>query len=665
MQLNPQQLAAINHLQGPSVVFAGAGAGKTLIMVRRISKLIDEHNIDPRSICALTFTNKAANEMKERAINLSAKSKFSLISTFHSAAVRWLKEYSHHIGYDKNFTILDTRDSDAVIKTVIKKLKEQLEKSHTQQLGFDSASAYSNEFRKLKIRGLLPGSEYTKNFCKEHSLVYSYEVYSSYQASLKHSNCMDFTDLLLNTIELLTKHEKIRTILSDRYQFLMIDEYQDVNPLQFKIITHLTRVRQNLMVVGDDDQSIYSWRGADPSNILNFTQTYPQAKVYRLEHNYRSSANIINAANSLIANNAVRVSKKLLTGAEDGQLITVYRAQDNAQEADYVCKSILFEVNNSDGDLRDYAIFYRTNAQSREIEDRLMHYHIPYKIYGSLRFYDRMEIKDVLAYFRLAINKKDDRAFLRIIKAPSCGMGAKSLQVLSDIAARYQLSLYNAVEMISNSNDTKKICDTKELKYPLIKKIKNIYRIYSAFFDQLLSDSAAKAVQNFMKYIPYAQYLKKSYPDMSKDKIDNIIELGVGMDSYFEENPDSDLSSWLQNVSLSGSEKESVQGVSLMTLHSAKGLEFNRVFMIGCDDGKLPHVNSMNIQNLLEEERRLFYVGMTRAKNKLTMTTATIVNSYQGKELAIPSRFIEELPQNKLQMIGDFYKKKPNDDFNF
>ena len=660
MQLNPQQLQAVNHFTGPCVVFAGAGAGKTMVMVQRIARLITHHKINPRSICALTFTNKAANEMKHRAISLVPSAQLSTISTFHSAAVRWLREFGDNLGYDNNFSILDGKDSEALVKKIIKKMKQSYLKQGGIERDFERPALYCNEIKKLKIRYLLFDAEQTKKFCDQYALADTFEIYRSYQRTLKANNSMDFADLLLNTIELLENYQGVRKLLSDRYKFFLVDEYQDVNLLQFKIITYLTRTKQNLMVVGDDDQSIYSWRGADPSNILNFSQAFNNAKEFRLELNYRSSGNIIDAANSVISNNTIRAEKKLTTGADQGKLITIYRAYDSKQQAKYVCEEILRDVSLQEknqektSDLRDYAVFYRTNAQSREIEDHLMYFHIPYKIYGSLRFYDRMEIKDLLSYFRLAINNKDDSAFLRVIKAPNSGIGEKSLEILADFASRNQKSLFQAMELISSCSDAKYVIKDSKLKDPLIAKFKKTYHIFNNFFQVLLSDNPANAVRHFIDHINYQEYLKKSYPDNYNDKLANIQELGVGLTSYFENHPNCDLAQWLHNVSLAGSEKESVQGVSLMTLHAAKGLEFNRVFIIGCDEGKLPHSNSTDSLELLEEERRLFYVGMTRAKKQLSMTTVAISSSFHGNELAKPSRFFKEIPENKVKFIGDF-----------
>ncbi|MCY4380925.1 MAG: UvrD-helicase domain-containing protein [Proteobacteria bacterium] len=649
-----EQMAAVNHLSGPIVVFSGAGSGKTRVIVHRIAKLIEEHRIHPAAICALTFTNKAALEMKERALVLTPKARHCLISTFHSASARWLREFGDYLGFDGQFSILDSKESDSLIKKILQKLEarmmsgeeeviESLEKPWEEKEEQFSLRDYRQFIQKLKSQALTPNLPYTRVYCQEHGPSFVFEVYKAYQRLLKSSNSMDFADLLLHILTLLKTEKDVKAKLQNRYQYFLVDEYQDVNPAQFEMISHLVGPPHNLMVVGDDDQSIYSWRGADPRNILNFQKSYPEAKVIHLEQNYRSSGTIIQVASHLIGHNETRVAKKLWTANPAGEIIEHYSMENGTQEAMKICQMIGEEREQFA--LADIAVFYRTNAQSREVEDALLAYNLPYKIYGSLRFYDRAEIKDLLAYMRLAINAKDDVAFLRVIKAPSRGIGAKSMTVLANIADEHQLSLYEALHLIHDQQGANL---ATILSPGLIKKFSALAQELHQVCNAIANDSLDQVVGTILGHIDYHQYLKKVYKDQAEDKLENVTELSAAMAAYLEQHPHGQLKEWVQDISLAGSEQEGVKGVSLMTLHAAKGLEFKRVYIVGCDDGLLPHSNSLASPQKIEEERRLFYVGLTRAMVKLTLMSATERRGFYEWKVYRKSRFMKELPSKLI-----------------
>ena len=660
--LSTPQMEAVNHLQGPMVVFSGAGSGKTRVIVTRIARLIERHQVHPRRICALTFTNKAALEMRERARSLTSKAKSSLISTFHSASARWLREFGGRIGFDSTFSILNTQESDMLLKQILKELMRELlnmsqEEHHEYTISTGQKlplKDYRSFIQRLKVQALTPDVPYTEIYCQEFGPNFAFKVYQRYQLSLKRTNSMDFADILLHMLTLLKTQPQVREILHERYEYFLVDEYQDVNPTQFELISYLVPPPYNLMVVGDDDQSIYSWRGADPKNIVNFQQSYANTKVIHLEQNYRSTGNIITAASKLISYNRIRVAKKLWTQNDPGAQIDHYLVHRGADEATKICEMIRGELNEFE--LPQIAIFYRTNAQSREIEDAFVKNQIPYKIYGSLRFYDRLEIKDLLAYMRLAVNPKDDAAFLRIIKAPARKMGPKKIEELSKIGAQYQLSLYETLQYLAAYKEAQDMISShlknivKEVAVPL-----------SKLFGAMREAALCETVEVILRHVPYQAHLKKHFAESYDDKLENLEELGAAMTAYYEQDRARQLRDWVQDISLVGSEKEDIAGISLMTLHAAKGLEFPRVYMIGCDEGLLPHKRAIDDSRMnqedettqkhsLEEERRLMYVGMTRAKIKLSLMSASERRSYYDWQVYQPSRFIKELPNNLLHI---------------
>jgi DNA helicase-2/ATP-dependent DNA helicase PcrA len=627
--LNEVQRQAAQHGSGPLVVFAGAGSGKTRIITSRIALLM-EQGVRPSQILAVTFTNKAANEMKERVRLLTSQGSGVHIGTFHSSCARWLREFAPELGFSSDFTIYDEKDSLAAIKIIMGKLKIATDDGV-------SAQDYRAAIGKAKTFAWLPAD--AKKYAEQYSTIFpklGVEVYKLYQELLASSNAMDFGDLLLNMLMLLKRNEGVRRILQRRYQYILVDEYQDTNPTQFELISYLVNESRNLFVVGDDDQSIYSWRGADPSNILEFGSHYQGAVKIALEQNYRCTGHIVNAASALIVHNKARAEKTLWTENADGDRIGYVLEYDGEMEAWTVVDLIKNERNRFA--YSDIAIFYRTNAQSRQIEEVLRRENIPYRIYGSLRFYDRAEIKDILSYIRLALNPNDDVAFNRVINIPARGIGAKAQ---SDIAARAN------AEKISLLNMSKIIAEESSAR--ISSKLKVFVRIIEgllADFQQVLLPDIVQAV---LVRTDYKSYVEKKFPDQIQDKIANIHEIAAALADYVEKNEAPTLSGWMQDISLSGSEDESKVGVTLMTLHSAKGLEFKRVFVVGVEDNLIPHSNSMNDPHDLEEERRLLYVGMTRAKEKLTLLSAQKRRVFNNWMANRPSRFLAELPEIHME----------------
>jgi len=635
--LNDVQKRAALFDKGPIVVFAGAGSGKTRIITSRIALLL-ENGIRPSQIFAVTFTNKAAKEMRERAIAMCPDSSGVHIATFHSACARWLREFAPELGFSSDFTIFDDNDVKSLMKRILKEMGVKLDGKYT-------ANDYKAAVARVKTYGWLPSEaeKQSKNYADIFP-PHGVKLYKKYQESLALQNAMDFSDLLLNMLLLLRTNIGVRKLLQTRYKYILVDEYQDTNPTQFELISYLVNEDQNLMVVGDDDQSIYSWRGADPTNIIEFNKHYPKAEIVRLEQNYRCAGNIVDAASAVIRNNKMRAEKTLWTENEKGEPIDFCLEHDGESESWYVIDQIKSEKETFE--YEDIAIFYRTNAQSRQLEDILRRNVIPYQIFGSLRFYDRAEIKDLLAYIRLLVNPKDDAAFLRIVNVPARGIGKKAQDDLSLMAEQNKVSIFEMARQVV------------ENKVPrLSAKISPFIKLMDTLKIEVDAASVADTVSILLDHVDYRSHLEKKFPEQVEDKMANVHELGAALSSYAEEFPDHKLNRWLQDVSLQGSEEESHGGVTLMTLHSAKGLEFNRVYLVGFEDGLLPHTNSMDYEDDLEEERRLLYVGMTRAKVKLTLTGARKRRVFNNWMANSPSRFLAEIPTDILQVFGTSFSQ--------
>jgi len=628
--LNPQQRKAASHKDGPLVVFAGAGSGKTKIITTRIAWLI-EQGIRPWEILAVTFTNKAAGEMKARVESIAPESKRSLITTFHSACARWLREFAGELGFNSNFTIYDDNDTTSALKKIIKEANPQGELAPL-------VASHKSFIHWAKTAGMLPHE--ADKFLGEsprNGPPGAAQIYRIYQEYLAQCNAMDFGDLMLNMLLLLRQNETVRKAMTQRYQFILVDEFQDTNRTQFELVRILSERHGNLFVVGDDDQSIYSWRGATPSNILDFTTTFPAAQQVLLEENYRCTAHIVDAASAVVAHNKQRAPKTLFTNRESGELIDYHQEADGEMEAWWVADTIRKEQTRFPFD--QVAVFYRTNSQSRSLEDAFRKANIPYTVYGSIEFYERMEVKDLMAYLRLIVNDSDEICLRRILNVPTRGLGEKALVLAEQYAADHKMGLLQAMRQLAEQNITR-----------VSPKLRFFVDLFDALRREIKAASLNEVLEILIIAIEYGDYLKKKYPDQYVDKMDNIHELGSAMADFATKNPTATLEEWIQTVSLvrDESDDQGSRGVTLMTLHSAKGLEFDRVYLVGMEEGLLPHRNSMDQPTQLEEERRLLYVGMTRARKKLSLLSAAKRRVFNNILVNSPSRFLRDIPAEHL-----------------
>ncbi len=644
--LNKEQREAVQTIQGPLLVLAGAGSGKTKLLTSRIAYLI-QNGVKPRNILAVTFTNKAAKEMKERLGNILGENvvKYMWVGTFHGICGRILREnienYSFQSGkrLDKNFSIYDENDSNAVIKQAIKKLNLD-DKVYQPKL---VKSVISNA--KNKMQDAYTFATFARDF-KSQKIA---SIYEEYENALNNNNAIDFDDMLLLTVKLLEQSKEVRQLYYDRFQHILVDEFQDTNMAQYKLINMLyTNLEpeipdeRSLCVVGDVDQSIYSWRGADYTIILNFQKDFKKTKLIKLEQNYRSTANILNVANAIIENNTERVDKVLYSQKGDGELIDYYEAQDEADEANFIASRI---KQDSGGDYNRYAILYRTNSQSRALEEACMAAGIPYRIYGGLKFYDRKEIKDIIAYLKLIYNPDDSQSFRRIVNVPKRAIGDTTVKALSDFADSKDVSLFEAIKEIEES----------ELSPRVQSKLKDFAELILKFKNAVGSYSLQEFVTLVIEKSGYLAELQSQNTPESEADIENLQELVNVAGEFVPEESDNALGEFLQQVALvsdlDGMDDIS-NNVTLMTLHSAKGLEFPIVFLAGCDEGVFPHQRTFNIPSEMEEERRLMYVGVTRAEEKLYLSSAKRRQMWGEYKYYNPSRFIDEIPRKLLNSIG-------------
>ena len=644
--LNKEQREAVQTIQGPLLVLAGAGSGKTKLLTSRIAYLI-QNGVKPRNILAVTFTNKAAKEMKERLGNILGENvvKYMWVGTFHGICGRILREnienYSFQSGkkLDKNFSIYDENDSNAVIKQAIKKLNLD-DKVYQPKL---VKSVISNA--KNKMQDAYTFATFARDFKSQKIAA----IYEEYENALNNNNAIDFDDMLLLTVKLLEQCKEVRQLYYDRFQHILVDEFQDTNMAQYKLINMLyTNLEseipdeRSLCVVGDVDQSIYSWRGADYTIILNFQKDFKKTKLIKLEQNYRSTANILNVANAIIENNTERVDKVLYSQKGDGELIDYYEAQDEADEANFIASRI---KQDSGGDYNRYAILYRTNSQSRALEEACMAAGIPYRIYGGLKFYDRKEIKDIIAYLKLIYNPYDSQSFRRIVNVPKRAIGDTTVKALSDFADSKDVSLFEAIKEIEES----------ELSPRVQSKLKDFAELILKFKNAASSYSLQEFVTLVIEKSGYLAELQSQNTPESEADIENLQELVNVAGEFVPEESDNALGEFLQQVALvsdlDGMDDIS-NNVTLMTLHSAKGLEFPIVFLAGCDEGVFPHQRTFNIPSEMEEERRLMYVGVTRAEEKLYLSSAKRRQMWGEYKYYNPSRFIDEIPRQLLNSIA-------------
>ncbi len=619
--LNEQQQEAVTTINGPLLIIAGAGSGKTRVITHRIAHMINE-GVSPFNILAITFTNKAAKEMKSRINVLCEKDAQSIqISTFHSFGAKMLRRQIHLIGYDRSFTIIDSNDQLVIVKQILKEKNIDVKKFNPRHI--------LSKISRLKNDGVTIDEFESFVFTPYDELVR--DVFREYSKRLMESNCVDFDDLLILPIRILKEHEDVLEFYQGRYKYILVDEYQDTNSLQSELITLLSKVHNNICVVGDEDQSIYSWRGANVQNILNFDKDYKDVKVVKLEENYRSTKNILDAANNLIKNNSIRNDKKLYTSNEEGREIDFCVASNEKEEVSTVLNQIGNLITQGET-LNDIAILYRTNAQSRIFEEYLLREGIAYNIVGSYYFYSRKEIKDILAYLRLIVNCNDDISFRRVINEPKRGIGDKTLATLRDIAYGNELSFFKAIDL--NLMSDKLNAKFKEFQ-EMIEDFKEYSKIHS--------------LTNLIKYVIEKTGYKKMYEDSSVEssvKREYLDEFLSVSEAFTTNHEDITLEEFLEEISLFADMKqynELDQKLTLMTVHAAKGLEFNNVFIVGLEEGIFPHSNSCDSVEELEEERRLCYVAITRAKKRLFISYAKSRLFLGSSTYNMKSRFLNEL----------------------
>lgn len=640
--LNDRQKEAVLYGDGPLLILAGAGSGKTSVLTKRVAYLIKERNVSPSNIVAITFTNKAAKEMKERIIKEVGKEGYDIqISTFHSFGLRIIKENYEKLGYEKNFTIIDSDDSLTVVKKILK------------EMGIDS-TRFNPKFIKNQIsscKNEMVTPEKYKNLVNDELSDITYKVYKRYQDTLLRNNSLDFDDLLIKPIELFNKYKEVLENYQELFKYVFIDEYQDTNEAQYILSKMISAKYKNICVVGDDAQSIYSWRGANFKNILNFEKDYKNAKVILLEQNYRSTKTILNAANSVIKNNKNKKDKNLWTDNGTGEKIKYVRTNDEKDEASYVTREIRNLVNNGVS-LDDIAVLYRTNAQSRTIEEGFLNSNIPYRIVGAFAFYSRKEIKDLLAYLKLIYNTKDDVSLMRIINYPKRKIGAKTIENLSMDAVLNGTSMFDVISSGKELEFKKLILEMKE-KSEVLSLTETI--------DMVLDLSGIKSE------------LESEHTLEADIRLENLNEFKSITKTFEEESGIASLEDFLNEVSLvsdvNDQKNDDLPKVTLMTIHAVKGLEYKYVFVIGMEENIFPHVNSCEEDGGIEEERRLCYVAITRAKEKLYLVNALRRMLYGKTSVNMPSRFINEIDKDLIdapekKMINMKFNKKEafNDD---
>lgn len=634
--LNDRQKEAVLYNEGPLLIIAGAGAGKTKTLTTKIAYLIEENDVLPSNILAITFTNKAAKEMKDRIIRLIGSIGYQIqTSTFHSFGLKLLKENYERLGFDKNFVIMDSDDSLTIVKKILKDMDLD-PKIYNPRAIRSKISSCKNELISPKAYSRYTVSPYEEIVCK---------VYEKYQEKLMKNNAVDFDDLLILPIKLFEENKDILEKYQEQFKYILIDEYQDTNEAQYKLTKMLSEKYRLITCVGDDSQSIYSFRGANYKNILNFEKDYKDAKTILLEQNYRSTSYILNAANDVIKNNKMKKEKNLWTSRGEGNKVKYYRALSESDEAYYVVKGIKQAISNGDN-YDDIAVLYRTNAQSRNLEEAMLKENIPYRVVGSFYFYSRKEIKDLLAYLRLIHNEKDNISLLRVINTPKRGIGLKTIENLTKKADEENISIYEA------------ITSGKELEFKkIIEKLKEVSEnvTLTELIDKILTGTGIK------------EELEKEEDLTSEVRLENLEEFKSITKSFEEREGLISLEDFLLEISLvSDAEeyKDDTNRVSLMTVHSVKGLEYKDVFIVGMEEGIFPHMNSLMESSEIEEERRLAYVAITRAKDNLTIINARRRTLFGREQVNPPSRFISEISTDLLDIVNKKEEITPKLDVN-
>lgn len=642
--LNPKQKEAVLHTEGPLLIMAGAGSGKTRVLTHRIAYLIEEKNVNPWNILAITFTNKAAREMKERVNSILGQGGEDVwVSTFHSMCVRILRRDVDAIGYDRNFTILDGSDQLTLMKRILKELNIDPKKYDPRSI-LGAISNAKNELLTPETYAERQGSFFEEIVAR---------CYDAYQKALRNNQSMDFDDLIMNTIRLFEENEKVLTYYQNKFHYLHVDEYQDTNHAQYTLVNMLAARFRNLCVVGDADQSIYGWRGADMQNILDFEKDYNDATVILLEQNYRSTKSILDAANQVIKNNSNRRDKSLWTDNQAGEQITYYRADSERDEAQFIVSKIKEEIQSNNRSYNDFAVLYRTNAQSRVIEDTLVKSNVPYTMVGGHKFYDRKEIKDIIAYLNIINNPRDGVSFERVINTPKRGIGAASVEKLRSFAELHDWSMVEAAQNIDLANISGKAG----------RMIGEFGTMITQFQEMVTYLPVTDLVDQVLERTGYLDELKNQRTLEAESRLENLEEFRTVTQEFDkrneaqdeEEAPEEKLAVFLNDLALVSDlddyQEESAQ-VTLMTLHAAKGLEFPIVFLIGMEEKIFPLSRSLMEEAELEEERRLAYVGITRAEESLYLTNAFSRTLYGKTQYNQPSRFVAEIDDSLLNAVG-------------
>ena len=644
--LNEPQQRAVACLQGPLLIVAGAGSGKTRVLTFRIANLL-EHGVPPYRILAITFTNKAAREMRERVDALIGDAAQDVwLSTFHSFCARFLRmELEHYGRYAKNFVIYDAADSKGLIRECLKELN--IDEKHTAP-GAVQAHISDAKNRLLDVAAFT--AQATDFFAEQVA-----KIYALYQSKLQENNALDFDDLLMLTVELLTKNEELRAKYQKKFQYILVDEYQDTNGAQYAITKLLAAEHRNICVVGDADQSIYGWRGADMRNIMNFEKDYPEATVILLEQNYRSTKNILAAANAVIENNLTRKKKELWTDNPTGDRITIYEGATEKNEASYIVREVerlhtMFHVKYG-----DIAVLYRTNAQSRNIEEAFYATGVPYAMVGSVRFYDRREIKDIIAYLRVIYNPRDTLSLLRIINVPRRGLGPTSIARMMETAEEYRISLFEVI------TDAQLLSMIPKLSAKVKLALEEFAAMVFTFMGQLGTRPIHEIVEDVIETSGYAAALEEEKKEDNRDRLENLREF-ISVAKNFDDGAaegENGLADFLAQIALISDVDQTEQSdgtVTLMTFHAAKGLEFPAVFMAGMEEGLFPHSRTLLDDTEIEEERRTCYVGITRAERRLYLTYARQRTIYGRTEMSRPSRFLAEIPEELVEhKEADFF----------
>lgn len=645
--LNDRQKEAVISTEGPCLVIAGAGSGKTKVLTHKIAYLISEKYVKPWNIIAITFTNKAANEMKERIQKIIGDAANDLwMGTFHSICVKILRKYIDRIGFDHSFLIFDTSDQKTLIKECLKDLKVD-DKLFTDRAVLSEISNGKNE--------MLEPKDYKIKYAGDFRRETIGNIYELYQQRLKENNALDFDDIINYTIKILTENPDVLEYYTEKFKYVLVDEYQDTNKAQFMLVSILASKYGNITVVGDNDQGIYSFRGADITNILNFEKDFPGTKIIKLEQNYRCTGNILKAANAVIKHNENKYEKKLWTANDEGELPSIYQSEDEYDEASYVVKQINHLKTEEYYKYSDFVVLYRMNSQSRAIEDILRREDIPYKIVGGLKFYERKEIKDIIAYLRLIYNTSDNISLKRIINEPKRGIGKTSLDNIQQISEQNGISMY---EVIKNAEQfgLNRVKANADDFINLIEELRTKQNELS--ISELIKETLNKS--------GYTKALELENSVEAESRIQNLEEFLTVAIEFEEEFADNTLGEFLENITLSSdidNVEDAENSVTLMTLHSAKGLEFPTVFLVGLEEGIFPGYKSIGEENALQEERRLFYVGITRAKEHLFLTCAKRRTIFGSTSYNAISRFVKEIPEELLNGYDKMQKEKVEDKF--